>query len=257
MSRRHRRAWAGLIGAIALVAGVPAHGADAPSCAVPPTLLEAVATLPRVGAAIERQEPLRIVALGSGTTQGIGASGPAASFPMRLEAKLQPRTGSRVSVVNLGVQRQLASEMLARLERDVLSHKPTLVLWETGTVEAVRGVPLDEFTQQLETGIARLRQAGADVLLIDPQYARYAPRMVNVLPFVEAMRTVAGMDQLVLFDRFEVMRHWIDNNVFHLDERAAPRLAADEIDQVYDCIGALLADVILSAAPKSNHIVAK
>jgi hypothetical protein len=176
---------------------------------------------------------------------------------MRLAATLEPRTGASVTVVNLGAQRQLASEMVARLERDVLSQKPTLVLWETGTVEAVRGVPLDEFTQQLETGIARVRQAGADVLLIDPQFARYAPRMINVLPFVEAMRTVAGMDQLVLFDRYEVMRHWIDNNVFHLDERVAPRLAAGEIDQVYNCIAALLADVILSAAPKSSHTAAK
>jgi hypothetical protein len=252
-----RRALAGLIGAAVFAAAASAVAAAEPTCAVPPGLIEPVATLPRVGAALEHAEPLRIVALGSGTTQGIGASGPAASFPMRLAAKLEPRTASRVTVVNLGLQRQLASEMVARLERDVLTHKPTLVLWETGTVEAVRGVPLDDFTQQLEAGIARLRQAGADVVLIDPQYARYAPRMVNVLPFVEAMRTVAGMDQLVLFDRFEVMRHWIDNNVFHLDERAAPRLAAGEVDQVYDCIGVLLADVILSAAPKSSHTAAK
>lgn len=252
-----RRLMAGLIGAAALAAWAPPAVSDEPSCAVPPGVIEPVATLPRVGAALDQAQPLRIVALGSGTTQGIGASTPAASYPMRLAAKLEPRTSAPVTVVNLGLQRQLASEMVARLERDVLSHKPTLVLWETGTVEAVRGVPLDEFTQQLEAGITRLRQAGADVLLIDPQFARYAPRMINVLPFVEAMRTVAGMDQLVLFDRYEVMRHWIDNGVFHLDERVAPRVAAGEIDQVYNCIGALLADVILSAAPKNSHTAAK
>ena len=264
-----RRIAARLVGAAALAQGLigalapalardpaPAPARD-PACAVPPALVEPVASLPALGAALERAAPVRIVALGSGTTQGIGASTPMASFPMRLEAALKPRTGSMVNVVNLGAQRQLASEMLARLEREVLAHKPTLVLWETGTVDAVRGVPLDEFTVQLEAGIAKLRQAGVDVVLIDPQYARYTPRVVNILPFVEAMRTVAGSGQLVLFDRFEVMRHWIDNNVFHLDERVPPRLAAGEIDQVYNCIAELLADMILTAAPKSSHVVAK
>jgi lysophospholipase L1-like esterase len=249
-------AW--LLGAGALLSALPPSAAARDqACAVPPALIEPVATLPVVGLTLERVQPVRIVALGSGTTQGMGASSPAASFPMRLQAALQPRVAAPVSVINQGVQRQTAQEMLARLERDVLSYKPTLVLWETGTVDAVRGVPLDEFTALLDAGISRLRQAGVDIMLIDPQYARYAPRVVNILPFVEAMRTVAGMGQLVLFDRFEVMRHWVDNNVFHLDERAPPRVVMGEIDQVYNCIAELLADVIVAAPPKSSHTAAK
>jgi lysophospholipase L1-like esterase len=253
---RRRTVMAGVAAlALGLVQGPAAAGN--PSCAVPPVLLETAASLPHLGVAIERSLPVKIIALGAGTTQGLGASSPMASYPMRLEAILKPRTGGAVTMINLGKQGQSTSEMLARLERDVLAQKPTLVLWETGTVDAVRGVPLDEFTVHLEAGIAKLRQAGIDVLLVDPQYARHTARVVNILPFVEAMRTMAGMGQLVLFDRFEVMRHWIDNNVFQLDERAAPRLAAGDIDKVYNCIAELLAEQMLAAAPKASHTAAK
>ncbi len=187
----------------------------------------------------------------------MGASGPASAFPARLEVALGRRVTSLVNVINVGVPRQTAGDMLARLERDVLAHRPALVLWETGTVDAVRGVPLDDFTAQLESGITRIHQAGADVVLIDPQYSRAAPRVVNILPFVEAMRTIAAADDLILFDRFEVMRHWVDTNVFHLDERQAPRLAATEIDQVYDCIAQLLGQMIVKALPQAAHTAAR
>jgi hypothetical protein len=220
-----------------------------PICSVPPTLVTDDSPLPVVAQAAARGAPIRIVALGSGTTLGLGASSPAAAFPARLEATLRPQLASPVTVINQGVQRQSASDMVARLDKDVLVLKPTLVLWETGTVDAVRGVPLDEFSETLEAGVARIREAGADVLLIDPQYARHMPRLVNLLPFVEAMRTIAANQDLILFDRFEVMHHWVDNNIFHLDERAAPRVVGSEIDQVYDCIGRLLAGMILHAAP--------
>ncbi len=248
---------------VVLALPLAAAAAEPPSCAVPPDLTQANAGLPAWSAAVlERPAVLRIVALGSGTTEGIGSSSPAASYPVRLEVALSERLGQGVTVVNQGIQRQTASDMLARLDRDVLVHKPRLVLWETGTVDAVRGVPLDDFTQLLEDGVARIRQAGADVLLIDPQYARYTPRMVNLLPFVEAIRTVAASHDALLFDRFEVMRYWIDNDLFHLDEReratrATPRLVGSEIDQLYDCIARRLADTILNAAPQTKPSAAK
>ena len=240
-----------------IAASLGAAAAVEPKCAVPPALIEDASPLPALTKIAERALPIRIVALGSGTTQGMGASAPAASFPARLEAALGRRVISHVNVINVGVQRQTAGDMLARLERDVLAHRPALVLWETGTVDAVRGVALDDFTAQLESGITRIRQAGADVMLIDPQYSRAASRVVNILPFVEAMRTFAAAEDLILFDRFEVMRHWIDNGIFHLDERQAPRLTAGEIDQVYDCIAQLLGEVIVNALPKAAHTAAK
>ncbi len=256
-----RQRLAALLAVLALP--LAAAAAEPSSCAVPSDLTEAGAPLRAwAQAMLEPPAALRIVALGSGTTEGIGASSPAASYPARLEAVLGERLGRGIAVVNQGVQRQTASDMLARLDRDVLVHKPRLVLWETGTVDAVRGVPLDDFTQQLEDGVARIHQAGADVLLIDPQYGRYAPRMVNVLPFVEAIRTVAANRDALLFDRYEVMRYWIDNDVFHLDERerptrVTPRLVGSEIDQLYDCIAQRLADAIVNATPRTTPSAAK
>jgi len=241
--------WHRLAAALAVLAPIAAAAAE-PTCVVPPSLLETAATLPEWSvAALDRASPLRIVALGSGTTKGLGASTPAASFPARLEVALRARVGARVTVLNQGVQRETANDMMARLDRDVLAHKPHLVIWETGTVDAVRGVPLDDFGALLEAGVAHIREAGADVLLVNPQYARAMPRVVNLLPFVEAMRTFSASQDVMLFDRFEVMRYWVDNDVFHLDESVAPRLVGAEIDAVYDCIGQLIARMIIDATP--------
>jgi len=243
------RGWQRLAAVVAVLAPIAATAAER-TCAVPPGLLETASALPAwSAAALDRAGTLRIVAIGSGTTQGLGASAPAASYPLRLQAALKARLVASVTVVNQGVQRQTANDMLARLDRDVLARKPHLVIWETGTVDAVRGVPLDDFGGQLEAGVAHIREAGADVLLVNPQYARTMPRVVNLLPFVESMRTFAASQDVMLFDRFEVMRYWVDNDVFHLDEKVAPRLVGAEIDQVYDCVGQLIAHMILDATP--------
>ena len=243
------RRWQRLAATIVVLVPVAAAAADR-TCAVPSDLIETAATLPAwSAAALDRASRLRIVAIGSGTTKGVGASTPAASYPSRLEIALRTRMAERITVVNQGIQRQTASDMMARLDRDVLAHKPHLVIWETGTVDAVRGVQLDDFGALLEAGVARIRDAGADVLLIDPQYARMTPRVVNLLSFVEAMRTFAAGQDVMLFDRFEVMRHWVDNDVFHLDEGTSLRPVGNEIDQVYDCIAQLVARMILDATP--------
>jgi hypothetical protein len=86
---------------------------------------------------------------------------------------------ARIKVVNLAVARQTAKAAVERLVRDVLPLKPTLVIWETGTMEAVRGIDVDEFRETVEAGINELRAAGAEVVLMNMQFSRETDAMIE------------------------------------------------------------------------------
>lgn len=125
---------------------------------------------PMVEAALDRSAPVTIVALGSSSTEGAGASSPSHAYPARLEALLrQALPGREVRVINAGRSGETAEETLARLDRDVLAHHPTLVLWQAGGNEALRGRDPEGFERVMRDGLARLSTAGVPVVLMDNQ----------------------------------------------------------------------------------------
>jgi lysophospholipase L1-like esterase len=210
-------------------------------CEVPPDLVAETPPLPRTTRSYRRDHRLKVVALGSSSTLGLGASDSSAAWPARLEAVLQTRLpGNEIRVVNQGVARQAAEQMLGRLDTDVLAEKPALVIWETGTAEAVRGADVDEFIEALLTGVDRMVAAGADVILMDPQFSRSTSQLINFQPYVAAIEHVAGMRGVARFSRFAVMKYWIDSERFSFMNRSGSE-ARKMADQVYDCIGHLLA----------------
>lgn len=221
--------------------GAPAHGAS--RCDVPHELIEDDGEFPATAAAVTRRQPVRIVAIGGASTAGSGASAATASYPMRLQAHLSARLpGHTVTVVNRAMARQTAAEMATQFG-EVLAERPTLVVWETGTVDAVRGVDLDAFTRTLTDGIARLKAGGADVMLVDPQYSPRTLALINLSPYLEAVHMVADATRIDVFNRFDVMHHWTDQGRFDMTAKP-PKLTA-EIDAVYDCVGQLLAQIIV------------
>ncbi|MBI3513546.1 MAG: SGNH/GDSL hydrolase family protein [Proteobacteria bacterium] len=222
--------------------GTPAYGAS--RCDVPHELIEDDGEFPVTAATVTRRQPVRIVAIGGAVTAGSGASAAMAAYPMRLQAHLSARLpGHTVMVFNRAMARQTAAEMAARFTSEVLSERPTLVVWETGTVDAVRGVDLDAFTRTLSDGIARLRAGGVDVMLVDPQYSPRTLALMNLPPYLEAVHMVADATRIDVFNRFDVMRHWTAQGRFDMTLKP-PELTA-EIDAIYDCIGQLLAQIIV------------
>jgi hypothetical protein len=126
---------------------------------------------------IANGKPITIVALGSSSTAGAGASGPAASYPSRLEAELKARFPEQsVTVINQGVNGEEAGEMLARFEESVARAHPDLVLWQVGTNAVLRDNPLGPVDRLVHDGIARMKALGTDVVLIDPQFA---PKVID------------------------------------------------------------------------------
>lgn len=206
------------------------------------------APLPKVLDAVHSARPIRIVALGSSSTFGKGATSRTHTYPARLEQELRAAWPKNdVRVINAGVNGQLARHMLARIDKDVAPHKPQLVLWQTGVNDAIRGVPIDVYRTQLTNGIERFRALGADVVLIDHQfYPRFA-KLKNGPLYVTTMRDVARVLRVPLVQRFAIMKHLIASAQF----TTATLLSDDQFhlnDRSYDCLGRLLAQSLRSAA---------
>ena len=243
----------------AAVALVPARaeGPAAPqaptvACNAPADLVRLVNPLKRVAQRIAGGQPLTIVAIGSSSTAGAGASSPAMSYPSRLEVELKalwPRAD--ITVVNRGVNGEESRDMLARFDRDVISHHPDLVLWQVGSNSVLRDRPLGEANTSLRDGLKRLHEVGTDVVLINPQYAPKVISKHDVDGMVDLIHVTAKETNVDLFERFAVMRYWRLTE----DIPFSTFISQDELhmnDWSYGCIAKLMAGAIHEAAARST-----
>ncbi|HMK80146.1 MAG TPA: SGNH/GDSL hydrolase family protein [Xanthobacteraceae bacterium] len=211
-------------------------------CAVAAHLVQADAALPRVAAAIKKKT-LPIVVAGTTSSTLPGSTGPALAYPTRLEAALQQKLpGVSVKVTSFAKPRQSAAEMAAAFPKVLRDEKPALIVWQTGTADAMMGISADAFQATLEEAIGRVHEGGADVVFINPQYSPRTDAVVATAPYTEAMRWVAAGNAINLFDRQAVMREWGELGTFDLH---AATKSLDTAAKVHDCIGRLLADLVL------------
>lgn len=195
-------------------------------------------------------QPLTIVAIGSSSTRGAGASSPAASYPNQLALELGKRfPQDDITVLNRGVNGEEIEQMLARFPNDVIASHPDLVLWQVGTNAVLRDHQVQTDATMLRDGIKRIKDAGADAVLMDMQFA---PRVLakSETPDMEDQIARAAKEGSVdLFNRFAVMRDWHD--VQHLPFEAF--VAPDGLhmnDWGYGCVAKLLAAAITEAATR-------
>lgn len=207
-----------------------------------------------IGAGLARQlveglddRTLTIVALGSSSTQGQGATAPDRSYPALLARYLQERLPDlQVQVLNRGVGGEVTEAMLARLQRDVIDGGADLVLWQTGTNDAIRGVPLERFAALLQEGLARLAAADIAVVLIDPQFYPGSREVTAYPAYAAAMAKIAGSGKVGLFQRYSLMSELAQQQ----PEAFADLLSADRFHQSdagYDCLARGLAEGLAAA----------
>ena len=214
------------------------------NCQVPHWVGETAIPLPHSQLRLKRERRLKVVALGSSSTKGSGGSGPSAAWPAQLEAALTRRLpGVAVTVVNKAELRQSVPDMLARLDKDVLAEKPSLVIWEAGTNEAVRGGDIDLLTQGLLAGIDRIAGSKMDVMMMDMQYARNTARIINFQPYVDALGRVGVMRDIFVFPRYDIMRDWVENEQVTFEGQSQGD-AVKTADQVYACLAKFLAELL-------------
>jgi acyl-CoA thioesterase-1 len=225
----------------------------APDCTAPQEMTHFAVGLPNTARAIRSGKALVIVAIGSSSTQGVGASDPAHTYPALLAEELRRRWPQlAVTVINKGVGGEIASQMVARFERDVLPYHPQLVIWQTGSNQALRGGDIEGYTGTIRHGISRLKAEGVDIVLMDPQFApRILARPTHLL-IVDSVSAVANDMKVAVFRRFAVMRHWISSGHYKVEDI----ISSDGLhmnDVSYSCIARLLADSLAAAAESETH----
>src|ERR1700730_2110440 len=217
-------------------------------CLPPKGGAKSMGSLPHVASKLAAGEPVVIIAFGSSSTAGYGATSPEFNYPNRLAAQLHRQYPSAdITVVNRGQGGEDAPEMMKRLQTSVLDMKPDLVIWQVGTNAVLRNLDPAETAKLVEEGIARIQAAGADLVLVDPQYspavnakAETASRMVQLLGKVAELRHVG------FFPRFEVMRDWHEKQAMPFDNF----VIADGLhmnDWGYACFAQLLGDDIIKS----------
>ncbi|ABD90432.1 SGNH/GDSL hydrolase family protein [Rhodopseudomonas palustris] len=215
-------------------------------CLPPKGGLKPMGSLPHVASKLISGAPVVIVAFGSSSTQGYGSTSPAFNYPNRLAAQLHRRYPTAdISVINRGQGGEDAPEMMARLKSSVLDLKPDLVIWQVGTNAILRNLDPAETAKLVEDGISTIQAAGADLVLVDPQYApRVTEKAEKASRMVQLLGRVAELRKVGFFPRFEVMRQWHENQAIPFDSF----VIADGLhmnDWGYACFAQLLGDDII------------
>jgi lysophospholipase L1-like esterase len=237
----------GLVLVVSLLAGGAL--AEPHSCEAPDYVTHVDSQLLRVAAFVAKEHRLDVLVIGTGSSMLAGAEGARTAYPARLEAALAKRLPGTAVTVRTDVKpRRSTAEMVNDLKKYLLDGKPNLVVWQTGTTDAIRGVDPDEFRAALEKGVSVLRTAGADAILVNMQYSPRTDAMIAAGPYSEAMRWVAQQHELPLFDRLSVMKHWSETGAFDLSGPNTAHMA----EKVHDCLGKLLAELIVNSANLSQ-----
>ncbi len=241
------------IDSVKTVAGAATDAINRVPCRSPKGGAQAMGSFPRVAGRLAAGEPVTIVAFGSSSTQGHGASSPKFNYPNRLEAQLQRRyPDASITMINSGKGGEDAPEMLLRLKSTVIDHRPDLVIWQVGTNAVLRNLDPQHTVDLVDEGIKKIKAVGADVVLVDPQYSpatverpEASGRMVSLLDRLAKVRKVG------LFPRYEIMQEWheeqalafsvfVINDGLHLN------------DWGYACFAQLLGDNIIKTVGEIN-----
>jgi acyl-CoA thioesterase-1 len=225
------------------------------ACGTPAEFTTTDAPLGQFAATIAAGGPVDVLAIGSATTVGsVTVSGlhtsttEGTSFPWHMVHALQAALPAvKFDLTVRGGRGMTAEDMLPLLEGALKQRHYPLVLWQTGTVEAVRGLRPDGMLEVLHTGAEQIRDAGGDLVLIDPQFSRFLRANTDLDPYESVLQQVATMPGVVLFHRFDLMRAWANDG--HIDLERTPKAdRAKALDALNECLGQALARLVLNGA---------
>ena len=246
--RSHSGSILGLMILAGLLTAAPARAEEpAVTCEVPDYLLASESALPKVAEAIKAGHSLDILVVGSrSSTINTSNASDASAYPGRLQAILKEKLPSIAVNVSVEIQpKKTAEEVAADMVKVVEGKKPTLVIWQTGTVDAMRSVDPEDFRSAVDEGVVALREAGTDVVLMNPQYSPRTETMISAPPYLDSMRVVAQQHDVPLFDRFAIMRHWNESGDFDLFSAVH---GIELAKRVHDCLGRALSQFVIDAA---------
>ena len=102
----------------------------------------------------------KIIAFGDSLTAGFGASSPENGYIPVLERHFN------ITIINEAVSGNTTADALVRLDSDVLSQHPDIVLVLLGSNDYLRQEPREDTFKNLRTIITRIQKDGAVVILL-------------------------------------------------------------------------------------------
>jgi acyl-CoA thioesterase I len=234
----------------AVLLGLAASASAAESvpgaCDAPAALLTPDEPLPHVMSALQAGGRVDVLAVGSASLLGPRESVDG-SVPDRMVQQLHAAfPAANIRLTMRAERAETATDMLAVLKRELAAHPYQLVLWQSGTVEALRKQPAEQFRATLAAGAGLATAARADLVVIDLPFSRLLDKTADLEPYRAAFRDVAAQPGVVLFPRYDLMRNWSDSGELDL-ESSARRERRHTADELRDCLGAALAHMIASA----------
>jgi acyl-CoA thioesterase-1 len=213
------------------------------NCAIPDTVLTIDAVLPKVRAALQNGGALTVLVVR--TANPLPSRAPL-TYPARLEAELKRRMPGRevrVSVRNL--PNEPAAEMVLELKASLATELPALVIWQVGTVDAMRNLDVESFGDALSEGIVLVHEMGADIIVMDMQYSLQTTQLINFQPYVDYIDWVTQNHEVFHFPRYDIMRHWVEDGQVDFSTETA-EAKQRSFTFVHTCLGKLLADSIMT-----------
>jgi lysophospholipase L1-like esterase len=247
----------------ALISLMPAQAPASNSleCAARNEFVRLSKPLAKLSARLARHEEIKILAFGSSSTAGTGASRKEYNYPSRLEQELRTLLpGLPIKVLNRGIGGEDARQMLPRLDRDLAAEKPDLVLWQVGTNALLSERGVESQAPLIRDGLRKIDVAGAEVILMDPQYAPHVLRDPDARPMVALLAKIGAETGVPVFRRFALMQYWHEAREIAFSDILAPDLFHMN-DWSYGCLARNLAAALVAnarAAPNetSNSAVA-
>ena len=215
-------------------------------CRAKPELLDLGAPLQIARKSIAERKQLRIIALGSSSTSGYGASNPSFAYPAQLKMGLDKALpGVDVEVINRGIGGQDVEEMAARMRAEMHDNPASLVVWQTGTNAAIRQMLLDHFEGGLRKGLALGKSLGADFVLMNMQYVPAVVAAPDKERYEKVMAAAAREYGAGLFRRYDIMQGWYEDGMPYAQFVQLDGLHLNDFGQ--KCIGKLLTKAILNS----------
>ena len=217
-------------------------------CVAPADLIRLDQPLRRTARRLASHKLIMIVALGSSSTAGAGASSAETTYPSQLMVDLAQRFKTQpITVLNRGISGERVVDMLARFDESVSAERPDLVLWQVGTNAVPRGYEHSKSIVLIRDGVRRMKAIGADVVLIDPQFAPKVIAKPEIEDMVHLISSAAALEKVGVFHRFALMRHWHDIDGMPFEAFLSPD-GLHMNDWSYNCFAKALADAIADAA---------
>jgi lysophospholipase L1-like esterase len=234
--------------ALAVAATASVNGQSAPGDQAAPLSSECQvagvsasgAPTPRLAKALQEKRPIRVLSIGASAYAGWEPK--RGGYQRIIEAMLEKTfKGLDVQIIDRGFSGELAKAVADRLDVEVALTHPDVVIWQTGTADAMARIPVEEFKETLTDMVRWLKAHDTDVVLIGLQYARGVESDAHYQALRRVVKEVADAEKVLRIGRYEAMEI-IDRARKAKDQSAPPDIEIAETG--YACMAEFVARAI-------------